>query len=128
MNNRELYQKSFSRLHASGDLDMEGIKMREKTGIRCRRRILVVAAVLTVLTAMTAMAYAVTGGQVIRDIKVFIGGRETDSVVVQSEDGRSYRINVKENEDGSVSAEIRDGEKNSAETQAPAVIDIEEQN
>ncbi len=126
MNNRELYQKTFSRLHASGDLDMEEIKMKQKTGMRCRRRVLVLAAVLTVLTAMTAMAYAVTGGQVIRDIKVFIGGKQADSVVVQSDDGKSYRINVREDEDGAVSAEIRDEDGSGADMQAPAEIDIKE--
>lgn len=127
--NKKLYQAAFSPLHTSCNFDLEETKMKKTgTGFRCRRSIVVFAAVLSVLMAMSAVAYAVTGGQIIENMKVFIGGKQVDSAVVKSEDGKSYRIDVREEADGSASFDIKkdDGSPADIETDAPAEFDIQQ--
>ena len=96
MNNRQLYQKAFSKLKATDRVTMEDIKMRQRgKNMRCRRSVLVLSAVLTLLMAVSAVAYAVTEGRIVENLKVFLGGRECSSVVTENEDG-TYRIHVVE--------------------------------
>ena len=61
--------------------------------MRCRRSVLVLSAVLTLLMAISAVAYAVTEGRIVENLKVFLDGRECVSVVTENEDG-TYRIPV----------------------------------
>ena len=51
MRNRELYQSPFSKLHASEELKLEEIKVKKRTGFRCRRIVFAVAAVLALIMA-----------------------------------------------------------------------------
>lgn len=96
MNNRQLYQRSFSKLKATDSVTMEDIKMRQRgKNMRCRRSVLVLSAVLTLLMAISAVAYAVTEGRIVENLKVFLGGRECVSVVTENEDG-TYRIHIGE--------------------------------
>lgn len=122
MGNRELYKETFSKLHASGTLDLEGIKMKaeKKSGFRCRRSLLAAMAVLILTIAMSTIAYAVTGGKIIDDVKVFIGGEdqkgtvvyEKDQVVVRQQDD-NFRIKMIEEGDAEKGFAIYD--KNSDE-------------
>lgn len=92
MSNKELYKETFSRLHASDGLDLEVMRMKEKhKGFRCRRSLMVFAAIMTVMLAMSAIAYAATGGKIVERVKVWIGGETmnlSEGDLVQSEDGQ----------------------------------------
>ena len=93
---RELYRSAFSRLHASDTLDWEEMNMKnKKQGFRCRRSLLVFAAVLTVLMAMSALTYAATNGQVLETVKVWINGSSVDAGSYTQEDG-SIQIDLSE--------------------------------
>ena len=98
MRTRELYQSAFSKLHASEELKLEEIKVKKRTGFRCRRIVFAVAAVLALIMAMSVIAFAATGGNLFYDVKVLVGGKTADSEMV-SEDGK-YLIKVQENGDG----------------------------
>ena len=80
MSNRELYKQTFSHLHTDHTLDPEGVKMKMQkhtnmTGLRCTRRILVTAIILTLMLAMAGISYAATDGAVLNSIKVWINGQ-----------------------------------------------------
>lgn len=91
MNNMEIYKKTFSRLHASGSLDLEVMEMKKRgTGFRCRRSLLVLTSVMTVMLAMSAIAYAATGGKIVDRVKVWLGSESVDlqeGEIIQNEDG-----------------------------------------
>lgn len=96
MNNRQLYQRSFSKLKASDKVTMEDIRMKQRgKNLRCRRSVLVLSAVLVMMMAVSAVAYAVTEGRIIENLKVFLDGRECASVVTEQED-ETYRIHIEE--------------------------------
>lgn len=98
MNNRQLYQKTFSKLKATDRVTMEDIRMRQRgKSLRCRRSVLILSAVLTLLMAVSAVAYAVTEGRIVENIKVFLGERECASTVSEHEDG-TYLIHLGEDE------------------------------
>ena len=93
---RELYRSAFSRLHASDTLDWEEMNMKnKKQGFRCRRSLVVFAAVLIVLMAMSALTYAATDGQVLETVKVWINGSSVDAGSYTQEDG-SIQIDLSE--------------------------------
>lgn len=93
---RELYRSAFSRLHASDTLDWEEMNMKnKKQGFRCRRSLVVFAAVLTVLMAMSALTYAATDGQVLETVKVWINGSSVNASSYTQEDG-SIQIDLSE--------------------------------
>lgn len=93
---RELYRSAFSRLHASDTLDWEEMNMKnKKQGFRCRRSLLVFAAVLIVMMAMSALTYAATDGQVLETVKVWINGSSVDAGDYIQEDG-SIQIDLSE--------------------------------
>lgn len=109
---RELYRSAFSRLHASDTLDWEEMNMKnKKQGFRCRRSLLVFAAVLTVLMAMSALTYAATDGQVLETVKVWINGSSVDA--------GSYT-----QEDGSIQIDLGEGDTVEVEDEDWAVIGI----
>lgn len=113
MNNIELYRKTFSKLHASDTLDMEVIKMKNKGNtFRCRRSLVVMAAVLAVMMAMSAIAYAATGGEILHTVKVWIGGESKELAIgdaIKSEDGQ-FTIKVKDVTESSVELGIHEGD------------------
>lgn len=93
---RELYRSAFSRLHASDTLDWEEMNMKnKKQGFRCRRSLVVFAAVLIMLMAMSALTYAATDGQVLETVKVWINGSSVDAGSYTQEDG-SIQIDLSE--------------------------------
>ena len=80
MSNRELYKQTFSHLHTDHTLDPEGVKMKMQrnknmTGLRCTRRILVTAIIMTLMLAMAGISYAATDGAVLDSIMVWINGQ-----------------------------------------------------
>ena len=52
MNNRDLYRNTFSRVHASGEMTMEGIMNRKKKTPRASRRLVTVFAMVILVLAM----------------------------------------------------------------------------
>lgn len=109
---RELYRSAFSRLHASDTLDWEEMNMKnKKQGFRCRRSLVVFAAVLIVLMAMSALTYAATDGQVLETVKVWINGSSVDA--------GSYT-----QEDGSIQIDLGEGDTVEVEDEDWAVIGI----
>ena len=102
---RELYRSAFSRLHASDTLDWEEMNMKnKKQGFRCRRSLVVFAAVLTVLMAMSALTYAATDGQVLETVKVWINGSSVDAGSYTQEDG-SIQVDLGEGDTVEVEGE-----------------------
>lgn len=102
---RELYRSAFSRLHASDTLDWEEMNMKnKKQGFRCRRSLVVFAAVLTVLMAMSALTYAATDGQVLETVKVWINGSSVDAGSYTQEDG-SIQVDLSEGDTVEVEGE-----------------------
>ena len=101
MSNRELYKQTFSHLHTDHTLDPEGVKMKMQkntnmTGLRCTRRFLVTAIILTLILAMAGMSYAATDGAVLDSIKVWINGQPAgDGVITENGDG-SFTVNIQE--------------------------------
>ena len=96
MNNMGLYKKTFSRLHASGSLDLEVMEMK-KRGFRCRRSLLVFTAIMTVMLAMSAIAYAAAGDKIVERVKVWLGSESVDlkeGEISQNEDG-DFVIKIK---------------------------------
>lgn len=96
MSNKDLYKKTFSRLHASDTLRWEEMKMK-RTGFRCKRKALIFAMIMAAMMAMSVIAYAATGGQIIEDVRVFINGEELDSTVKKIEND-GYQIEVTKDE------------------------------
>lgn len=93
MNNRERYQKTFSKLHASQRAWMEEIDMKSENkwttellcktmeqGVRPRRRYnrtAFLCAVLVILTlSLATVAYAATDGQLVERITFWINGEK----------------------------------------------------
>lgn len=102
---RELYRSAFSRLHASDTLDWEEMNMKnKKQGFRCRRSLVVFAAVLIVMMAMSALTYAATDGQVLETVKVWINGSSVDAGSYTQEDG-SIQIDLSEGDTVEVEGE-----------------------
>lgn len=102
---RELYRSAFSRLHASDTLDWEEMNMKnKKQGFRCRRSLVVFAAVLIVMMAMSALTYAATDGQVLETVKVWINGSSVDAGSYTQEDG-SIQVDLSEGDTVEVEGE-----------------------
>lgn len=100
MSNRELYKQTFSHLHTDHTLDPEGVKMKMQkntnmTGLRCTRRILVTAIIMTLMLAMAGISYAATDGAVLDSIMVWINGQPAEGQVTVDENG-AYTVNVQE--------------------------------
>ena len=64
MNNRELYKKTFSHIHASADMTMEDIMNSKRKPVRVNRRLLTVCAMIVVILAMGVTANAASGGAI----------------------------------------------------------------
>ena len=98
MNNMGLYKKTFSRLHASGSLDLEVMEMKKRgTGFRCRRSLRVFTAIMTLMLAMSAIAYAAAGDKIVERVKVWLGSESVDlkeGEISQNEDG-DFVIKIK---------------------------------
>lgn len=101
MSNRELYKQTFSHLHTDHTLDPEGVKMKMQgnknmTGLRCTRRILVTAVIMTLLMAMAGISYAATDGAVLDSIKVWINGQPAGDGQVTVDENGAYTVDVQE--------------------------------
>ena len=101
MSNRELYKQTFSHLHTDHTLDPEGVKMKMQkhtnmTGLRCTRRILVTAIILTLMLAMAGISYAATDGAVLDSIKVWINGQPAGDGVITADENGAYTVHVQE--------------------------------
>ena len=101
MNNRELYKQTFSHLHTDRTLDPEGVKTKmhknkNMTGLRCTRRILVTAIIMTLVLAMAGISYAATDGAVLNSIKVWINGEPAGDGVITSDENGTYTVHVQE--------------------------------
>lgn len=93
---KELYQRAFSRLHASAVLDWEEMNMDNgNKKLRCRRSFLVAAVILSIMMAMSAIAYAATGGEILDSVKVWINGNQVSADTYKQEDG-SILIDLQE--------------------------------
>lgn len=101
MSNRELYKQTFSHLHTDHTLDPEGVKMKMQrnknmTGLRCTRRILVTAIIMTLMLAMAGISYAATDGAVLDSIMVWINGHPAGEGKVTVEENGAYTVQVQE--------------------------------
>ena len=101
MSNRELYKQTFSHLHTDHTLDPEGVKMKMQrnknmTGLRCTRRILVNAIIMTLLLAMAGISYAATDGAVLDSIMVWINGQPAGEGKVTVDENGAYTVQVQE--------------------------------
>lgn len=86
MNNKELYQKTFSRLHASEDLELEDIIMKKKK-FRLPKMAACFMAALVLTSVLGVGAYAAVSGDFLGTIKVFFNGKATDVDFYEQEDG-----------------------------------------
>ena len=101
MSNRELYKQTFSHLHTDHTLDPEGVKMKMQrnknmTGLRCTRRILVTAIIMTLMLAMAGISYAATDGAVLDSIMVWINGQPAGEGKVTVDENGAYTVQVQE--------------------------------
>lgn len=64
MNNRELYKKTFSHIHASTDMTMEDIMNIRRKPVRANRRLVTVCAMIVIILAMGVTANAASGGAI----------------------------------------------------------------
>lgn len=86
MNNKELYQKTFSRLHASEDLELEDIIMKKKK-FRLPKMAACFIAAFVLTSVLGVGAYAAVSGDFLGTIKVFFNGKATDVDFYEQEDG-----------------------------------------
>lgn len=105
-NNRRLYLSAFSRLHASANLDLEGMIMKCDTkkgsgAVRCRRGLIVTTLIMVMLFAMSAVAFAATDGEIVNDVKsvvneitVWINGEKLDNSVITKQEDGSFSIDI----------------------------------
>ena len=96
MTDREKFQKTFSKLHASPDLLTEVMEMAEKRRYHIPKAAVAAIACVVVLGSGTA-AYAMNVGGIQRTIQIWIHGDQTDAQFVV-EDG-SYTLDY-EDENG----------------------------
>lgn len=101
MSNRELYKQTFSHLHTDHTLDPEGVNMKMQrnknmTGLRCTRRILVTAIIMTLMLAMAGISYAATDGAVLDSIMVWINGQPAGEGKVTVDENGAYTVQVQE--------------------------------
>ena len=92
MTDREKFQKTFSKLHASPDLLTEVMEMAEKRGYHIPK-----VAVAAIACVVILAAYAMNVGGIQRTIQIWIHGDQTDAQFVV-EDG-SYTLDY-EDENG----------------------------
>jgi hypothetical protein len=88
MTNKEKYQRTFSALHASGDILMEVKTMKSNHRVYINKLIAVCAAAVMIL-ALASVAYAADVGGIRRTVQIWLHGDQTDAVMVTgtSEDG-----------------------------------------
>ena len=92
MSNKDIYKGAFSKLHASREFSWESFKMKEnnkmvRRPLRCKRKLVVVIAVLVMIFAMTCAVNAATGGKILNNVKLFINGESVDANLHMNEDG-----------------------------------------
>lgn len=88
MTDKELYKKTFSKLHTDHALRLEVMGMKKNAkGIRCKRSFIIATAILVLVFAMTCISYAATDGQILSDIKLWINGQQYDASSYMSESG-----------------------------------------
>lgn len=80
MTNKQLYQRTFSVLHASGDCLREVKAMKHTKKINVSRLAAVCAAAVMVM-ALACAAYAADVGGIQRSVQLWINGDQTDAVL-----------------------------------------------
>ena len=128
MTDKELYKRTFSRLHTDHALRLEVMGMKKNTkGIRCKRSFIIVTAILLLIFAMTCVSYAATDGQILNDIKLWINGQQYDASSYMSESGH-YIIEVQGKTDVLISGEKSEiSVQSGSEDSGDAVLDIYEE-
>ncbi len=96
MTNREKYQRTFSTLHASGEILMEVKAMKTNHKIYVSKLVAVCAAAVMVL-ALASVAYAADVGGIRRSVQVWMRGEQVNAVM-EAENGQ-YTL-YRENADG----------------------------
>lgn len=112
MENKEFYQKTFSRLTASEDVIQEVLDMDQKKVYRFTKKTVGITAAAALTLAATGAAYAATDGniaQLLERITVYISGVEAelaDYDVTPGGDG-SYTFHVGEDEKNDISVTVK---------------------
>lgn len=96
MTDKERYQRTFSRLHASEKSFVEVKKMKNVKILPVRRFVAVCAAAL-MIAAMATVAYAADVGGIQRAIQIWVHGDQTNAVL--NIQGNSYTLSY-EDQDG----------------------------
>lgn len=86
MTDRERYKRTFSRLHASGEILME-VKTMQKIKIMPIRRFLAVAAAALLIAAMATVAYAADVGGIRRHFQIWLNDGTPVEVEFSMPDG-----------------------------------------
>lgn len=86
MTNREKYQRTFSTLHASGDIIREVKTMKTNHRVYISKLAAVCAAAALVL-AMASVAYAADIGGIQRTVQIWLRGEQTDAVFESNGNG-----------------------------------------
>ena len=71
-------------------------KHTNMTGLRCTRRILVTAIIMTLMLAMAGISYAATDGAVLDSIMVWINGHPAGEGKVTVDENGAYTVQVQE--------------------------------
>ena len=86
MNNRDLYRNTFSRVHASGEMTMEGIMNRKKKTPRASRRLVTVFAMVILVLAMGITVNAATGGAIANYFDKLLGVEQTMQITEEGKE------------------------------------------
>ena len=124
MNNKELYQKTFSRLHASENLEMEDIIMKKKK-FRLPKMAACFMAAFILTSIVGVGAYAAVSGDFFGTIKVIFDGKERDVDFYQREDGSLYGKIPRESEKGDLKVWVENAQKDLDSIPALDDIDID---
>lgn len=106
MTDREIFQKTFCKLHASPNVLTEVLNMTtEKKGVSIKKKwyitkIAAVAAALTIVIGSGSVAYAMNFGGIQRIVQVWIHGEQTEAVF--SVDNGTYTLDYKDKDGNEV--------------------------
>ncbi len=87
MNERELFQRTFDKLHASADVEKEILAMNETKRFHPLRPVAAVAACLTLMVCTAFAADAATGGAFFQSIRTVFGTQEVKQEIIGSDNG-----------------------------------------
>lgn len=103
MTDRERYQRTFSTLHASAELDLEATEMKmNKRTLSKKAAALCVSAAIAVGMGTAVAAYANDVGGIQRQVQIWLHGDQTDATLeIEQTDHTQYKLTY-ENENGEV--------------------------